>query len=53
MLQSRERSDVPITTDALQQAVSLFDCLVGTGDHRRSHGQADFRQGMSIDTRSL
>jgi hypothetical protein len=32
MLQSRERRDVPIATDAPQQKAALFDHLVGAGE---------------------
>jgi hypothetical protein len=31
MLQRRERSDVPLATDAPQQTASLFDHFVGAG----------------------
>jgi len=34
MVRCRERSEVPIATDAPQQIASLFDHLVGAGEKR-------------------
>jgi hypothetical protein len=41
MLQSRERSDVPIAANALQQLAPLFDHLVGAGKNHGWDGKAE------------
>ena len=49
MLQSRERSDVPLATIAPQQIASLFDHLIGTSKQRWRHGEAECLGGLEID----
>jgi hypothetical protein len=39
MVRCRERSHVPLTTDAPQQTTTLFDHLVGAGEKRWRQGE--------------
>jgi hypothetical protein len=43
--------DVPIATDAPQQIGLLFDHLVGAGEQRRRHGEAERLGGLQVDDR--
>jgi len=40
---------VPIATDAPQQTASLFDYLVGAGEQRRWHGEAERLGSVEIN----
>src|ERR1017187_6596544 len=40
---------VPIATNAPQQTASLFDHLVGNGEHARGNGEAERFRGLEVD----
>ena len=40
---------VPLATNAPQQTASLFDHLVGAGEQRGRHGEAEHPGGLDID----
>jgi hypothetical protein len=49
MLRCRERSHVPLATNAPQQTPTLFDHLVGAGEQGYRHGNPERLDGLKID----